>query len=606
MAAASAALLEGAIVAVKGLGGYHLACRADHEGAVAELRARKRREEKPFALMAPDLEAARQLAELGPEQEALLAGRERPIVLARRHAGAAVAPAVAPGSRDLGLMLPYSPLHHLLLADAGTTLVMTSGNASDEPIAFHDDDALERLRGIADLFLVHDRPIETRTDDSVVQFAHLPQRAREAQRVARPLLLRRSRGYVPESIELPVECEAPVLACGAELKNTFCVAKGRRAWVGHHIGDLQNAEALASFREGIEHLERLFAVSPGLCAHDLHPDYLSTRYALEQEGVELVGVQHHHAHLAACLAEHGLAGPAIGAIYDGTGYGTDGTVWGGELLVGGLAGFERAGRLWSVRMPGGEAAIREPWRMACAWTAEALGEEPPIPALLQDRVGPRAWRASHELARSGLASPTTSSVGRLFDAMAALCGIRATVSYEGQAAFELQAACDEHERGAYPLPAIDASEEPAAALGEAVRGSGGLAAGGQVLDARATVAAALSDLNAGVAVPQVAARFHNGLARATADTCVDQAQRHDLELVVLSGGVFQNRLLLERTAEAISGAGLRVLVPLRLPPNDGGISYGQAAVAAARSQADLRLTTLERRLEARAQAPRRR
>ena len=584
VAAASAALLEGAIVAVKGLGGYHLACRADHEGAVAELRARKRREEKPFALMAPDLQAARQLAELGPEQEALLAGRERPIVLARRHAGAAVAPAVAPGSRDLGLMLPYSPLHHLLLADAGTTLVMTSGNASDEPIAFHDDDALERLRGIADLFLVHDRPIETRTDDSVVQFAHLPQRAREAQRVARALLLRRSRGYVPESIELPVECEAPVLACGAELKNTFCVAKGRRAWVGHHIGDLQNAEALASFREGIEHLERLFAVSPGLCAHDLHPDYLSTRYALEQEGVELVGVQHHHAHLAACLAEHGLAGPAIGAIYDGTGYGTDGTVWGGELLVGGLAGFERAGRLWSVRMPGGEAAIREPWRMACAWTAEALGEEPPIPALLQDRVGPRAWRASHELARSGLASPITSSVGRLFDAMAALCGIRATVSYEGQAAFELQAACDEHERGAYPLPAIDASEEPAAAPDEAVRGSGGLAAGGQVLDARATVAAALSDLNAGVAVPQVAARFHNGLAQATADTCVDQAQRHDLELVVLSGGVFQNRLLLERTAEAISGAGLRVLVPLRLPPNDGGISYGQAAVAAARSQ----------------------
>jgi hydrogenase maturation protein HypF len=584
VAASSAALLEGAIVAVKGLGGYHLACRADHEGAVAKLRARKRREEKPFALMAPDLEAARQLAELGPEHEALLAGRERPIVLARRQAGAAVAPAVAPRSRDLGLMLPYSPLHHLLLADAGTTLVMTSGNASDEPIAYHDDDALERLRGIADLFLVHDRPIETRTDDSVVQFAYLPQRAREPQRAARALLLRRSRGYVPESIELPVECEAPVLACGAELKNTFCVAKGGRAWVGQHVGDLQNAEALASFRDGIEHLERLFAVSPGLCAHDLHPDYLSTRYALEREGVEPVGVQHHHAHLAACLAEHGLASPAIGAIYDGTGYGTDGMVWGGELLVGGLAGFERAGRLWSVRMPGGEAAIREPWRMACAWTAEALGEEPPIPALLQNRISPRAWRASHELARSGLASPITSSVGRLFDAMAALCGIGATVSYEGQAAVEFQAACNEHERGAYPMPVIDASKEPEAALDQAVGDSGGLAAGGQVLDARATVAAAISDLNAGVAVPQVATRFHNGLAQATADACVDQARRHDLELVVLSGGVFQNRLLLERTAEALSGAGLRVLVPLQLPPNDGGISYGQAAVAAARSQ----------------------
>jgi hydrogenase maturation protein HypF len=495
-----------------------------------------------------------------------------------------VAPAVAPGSRDLGLMLPYSPLHHLLLADAGTTLVMTSGNASDEPIAFHDDDALERLRCIADLFLVHDRPIETRTDDSVVEFVHLPLRARQGQRAARALPLRRSRGYVPESLELPVECEAPVLACGAELKNTFCIAKGRRAWVSHHIGDLQNAEALASFREGIEHFERLFAISPALCAHDLHPDYLSTRYALEREGVELVGVQHHHAHLAACLAEHGLAGPAIGAIYDGTGYGTDGRVWGGELLVAGLAGFERAGKLWSVRMPGGEAAVREPWRMACAWMAEALGEEPPIPAPLKDRVAPRAWRASHELARSGLASPITSSVGRLFDAMAALCGIRATVSYEGQAAFELQAACDEHEQGAYPLPVIDAADEPAAALAEAVPGSGGLAAGGQVLDARATIVAALRDLDAGVAVPQVAARFHNGLVKATAETCVDQAQRRDLELVVLSGGVFQNRLLLERTAEAISSAGLRVLIPLRLPPNDGGISYGQAAVTAARSQ----------------------
>ena len=469
MAASSAALLEGAIVAVKGLGGYHLACRADDEGAVAGLRARKGREEKPFALMAPDLEAARQLAELGPEEEATLAGRARPIVLARRHAGAAVAPAVAPGSYDLGMMLPYSPLHHLLLADAGTTLVMTSGNASDEPIAFHDDDALERLRGIADLFLVHDRPIETRTDDSVVQFVRLL-RARAGAPASCPCAPAAALAWpCSESIELPVECQAPVLACGAELKNTFCIAKGRRAWVGPHIGDLQNPQALASFRDGIEHLERLFAVSPKLCAHDLHPDYLSTRYALDQEGVELVGVQHHHAHLAACLAEHGLAGPAIGAIYDGTGYGTDGMVWGGELLVGDLAGFERAGRLWSVRIPGGEAAIREPWRMACAWTAEALGEEPPIPVQLQDQVEPRDWRAVHELARSGLASPITSSVGRLFDAMAALCGIRATVSYEGQAAVELQAACDEQERGAYPLPAIDASKERGTALDQAAR-----------------------------------------------------------------------------------------------------------------------------------------
>jgi hydrogenase maturation protein HypF len=582
VAAAAAALRQGAIVAVKGLGGYHLACRADHEPAVAKLRARKRREEKPFALMAADLDEARRLAELGPEQETLLAGRVRPIVLARRRPDARVAAMVAPGSRDLGLMLPYSPLHLLLLADAGTALVMTSGNASDEPIAFRDRDALEQLRGIADLFLVHDRPIETRVDDSVVQLARLPQR--RSGRAARALLLRRSRGYVPESLELPVACEHPVIACGAELKSTFCVAQGHRAWVGPHIGDLRTVEALASFREGIAHFERLFAVSPRLCAHDLHPDYLSTGYALEREGVELVGVQHHHAHLAACLAEHGLRGPAVGAIYDGTGYGADGTIWGGELLVGDLAGFERVGRLWSVRMPGGEAAIREPWRMACAWLVEALASEPAIPRRLRGRVTPRSWLASCELARNGLASPSTTSVGRLFDAVAALCGLRTTVSYEGQAAFELQAACDEGERGAYAIPAVDAPERPAAAA-DLPRGGpepGTLAEPARVLDARPAVAAIAGDLDAGASVPRVAARFHNGLARATADACAEHARRHRLELVVLSGGVFQNRLLLERTAAALSEAGLRVVVPMRLPANDGGISYGQAAVAAAR------------------------
>jgi hydrogenase maturation protein HypF len=581
VAAAAAALRRGAVVAVKGLGGYHLACRADDDRAVAELRHRKRREEKPFALMVPDLAAGRNLVELCTEEELLLGSRERPIVLARRRPDSAVAPAVAPGASELGLMLPYSPLHHLLLADAGTTLVMTSGNASDEPIAYRDDDALQRLAGIADLFLVHDRPVETRTEDSVVGVVRVPQRAREASEAARrPLLLRRSRGYVPDSIPLAIECEAPILACGAELKNTFCLLKEGRAWVGPHIGDLRGPAALQSFREGIDHFERLFAVTPRLCAHDLHPDYLSTRYALEREGVEPVGVQHHHAHLAACLAEHGLAGPAIGAIYDGTGYGTDGTVWGGEILVGGLSGFERAATLWRTRMPGGEAAIRQPWRMACAWLTEALGEEPPIPSRLRDRVEARAWQGVSELARSGLSSPLTTSVGRLFDAVAALCGIRATVSYEGQAAFELQAACDDHEPGAYPLPALDGLAAPSG-VDESAQGSESLAAPGQVLDARVTVAAILDDLEAGVPVPQVAARFHNGLAQATADACAVQAQRHDLELVVLSGGVFQNRLLLERTAEAVARTGLQVLVPRRLPPNDGGISYGQAAAAAA-------------------------
>ncbi len=564
VSAAAAALREGAIVAVKGLGGYHLACRADDEGAVARLRARKRREEKPFALMAPDLDAARRLADLGSEEEALLEGHRRPIVLAPRREGAGVASAVAPGSPDLGLMLPYSPLHHLLLADTGTTLVMTSGNVCDEPIAYRDDDALERLAGIADFFLVHNRPIETRTDDSVVCVVSLPGHpSRERATSRRPLSLRRSRGYVPESIELPVDCEAPVLACGAQLKNTFCFAKGRRAWVGHHVGDLQSAETLASFRQGIEHFERLFDVSPRLCAHDLHPDYLATRYALEREGVEPVGVQHHHAHLAACLAEHGVTGPAVGAIFDGSGYGSDGTVWGGELLVGDLAGFERAGWMWPVPMPGGEIAIRQPWRMANAWLGAALGEAPPEPprALAGDVDG-REWRNVSRIAGSGLASPSTTSAGRLFDAVAALCGLRSRVSYEGQAAIELQAACDS-DRRAYPLPILERED-------------------GVVLDPRATVRAVVDDLGSGTPAGAVAARFHNGLAVATAEACALEARRRGIDTVVLSGGVFQNRRLLEATAGLVGDAGLRPLVPERLPPNDGGLSFGQAAVAAAR------------------------
>jgi hydrogenase maturation protein HypF len=554
-------LLSGAIVAIKGLGGYHLACLCDDEDAVAALRARKHREDKPFALMAPDLDAARALAELGPAETELLVSRARPIVIARRRADAAVAGSVAPASPDLGVMLPYTPLHHLLLHDVGQPLVMTSGNVSDEPIAYEDEDALERLGGIADLFLTHDRPIHMRTDDSVVRGG---------------MVLRRSRGYVPDSVPLPVEAARPILACGAELKSTFCVAKGRRAWVSHHIGDLENWETLRSFRKGIEHFQRVFAVGPEVVAHDLHPDYLSTKEALEREGVEHVGVQHHHAHLAACLAEHGEHGPAVGAIFDGTGYGLDRTVWGGEILVGGLSGLERAGSLWPVRMPGGERAIREPWRMACAWL-----DDPEPPPGLQGRVDPERWRQVHALARSGTASPVTSSMGRLFDAVAALCGLRTEVNYEGQAAAELEGVAERGEEGVYPLPLVEAprgaAHPPAAPPASAA--PPGLGPPGLLLDARETVRAVLGDLSAGPAL--VSARFHNTVAAAAAAACARVAGERGLDLVVLSGGVFQNRILLERTAAALDSAGLRVLVPRRLPPNDGGISYGQAAVAAA-------------------------
>jgi hydrogenase maturation protein HypF len=534
VAAAASALRDGAILAVKGVGGYHLACRADDEAAVAALRARKHREDKPFALMAPTVVAARALVALGPVEEDLLVSGARPIVLARRRPDAAVAAAVAPGAPELGVMLPYSPLHHLLLADVGAPLVLTSGNVSDEPIAYTDEDALERLAPIADGFLVHDRPIQTRTDDSVVRVVD-----------ERPLVLRRSRGYVPDSLGLPVAAARHVLACGAELKSTFCVAKGARAWVGHHIGDLQNYETLRSFVAGVAHFEALFAVEPEVVAHDLHPEYLSTKVALERTDVDLVGVQHHHAHLAACLAEHGETGPALGAIYDGTGYGTDGTVWGGELLRGDLGGFERVGSLFAVPMPGGEAAIRQPWRMACAWT-QAAGVQ--APAALVAWPG---WDEVSALARSGLASPLTSSVGRLFDAVAALCGLRSEITYEGQAAIELEAACDEAERGAYPF-------DPA-------------------LDARPTVAAIVDDVARGTDARVIAARFHNALAAATARALLE----HGADTVVLSGGVFANRRLLSRTRALLGEAGVRVLVPERLPPGDGGISYGQAAVAAA-------------------------
>ncbi len=567
---AAAALLAGQIVAVKGLGGYHLACRADDERAVARLRRRKRREEKAFALMVGDLVAARTLVHLSAAEEDLLQGRERPIVIARRRPGARVAESVAPRSPDLGVMLPSTPLHHLLLADvgvgladAGVALVMTSGNTRDEPIAYLDGDALERLHGIADALLVHDRPIEVRADDSVVRSLDAGSTGAGSlgAGATHPLMLRRSRGYVPASIALPLPAP-PLLACGAELKSTFCLARGSRAWVGPHIGDLKSWETLRSFRDGISHFEELFDVAPEVLIHDLHPDYLSTGYALERDGAALMGVQHHHAHLAACLAEHGERGPAIGAIYDGAGFGTDGTIWGGELLAGDLERVERVGHLHPVGLPGGDAAVREPWRMACAWLLAAFDGQARPPASIAARIEEARWERVAELAGSAMVSPMTTSVGRLFDAVAALCGIRMTVHDEGRAAVELEAAAAACEHGAYPVPVVEA---------ELVE-----------LDARETVRAVMRDVEAGVSPALVSARFHNGLADATAAAVSLLARRRGVRTAVLSGGVFQNRLLLTRTAQALGQEGLRVLIPRALPPNDGSIAYGQAAVAAAR------------------------
>jgi hydrogenase maturation protein HypF len=559
LATAVDALRGGAIVAIKGLGGYHLACRANDEAAVGALRARKHREDKPFALMVSSVAEAEALVELGDLERELLSAYQRPIVLARRRTDAAVARAVAPGALELGVMLPYSPLHHLLLRDFdGAALVMTSGNVSDEPIAYRDEEALQRLGAIADLLLVHDRPIETRTDDSVVRVVAGP----------RPLFVRRSRGYVPAELTLPGGTARPVLACGAELKNTFCLARGGRAWVGHHIGDLENYETLRSFTEGIAHFERLFAVAPEVVAHDLHPEYLSTKYALERDGVELIGVQHHHAHLAACLAEHDERGVAVGAIFDGSGYGTDGAMWGGELLAGDVVDFRRAGYVRAVRLAGGERAIREPWRLACAWMVDAFGRDdgPELPVSLAGRVPMPSWRAVCGLVRSGVASPATTSMGRLFDAVAALCGVRATISYEGQAAIELEAACDPHERGRYPLEfeSLD---------------------GKLVIDPRELIRRVCADVAAGVGAGVIASRFHAAVASVAVDACCALASASGTDVVVLSGGVFLNRRLLESACAGLEARGLRVLTPERLPIGDGGISYGQAAVAAARMAA---------------------
>ena len=564
--AAAVGLRGGLILAVKGIGGYHLACRADDDVAVSALRRRKHREDRPFALMVASLDAAGALVHLGPDERALLSSPARPIVLARRREDAAVAPAVAPGVPELGVMLPYSPLHHLLLADFAAVashpapaLVMTSGNISDEPIAYRDPDALARLGGIADLVLVHDRPIQTRTDDSVLRVVDAPDGPRR-------VILRRSRGYVPAGLSLPDAAERPILACGAELKNTFCVARGTRAWVGHHVGDLENYETLESFVEGVAHFERLFAVTPEVVAHDLHPEYLSTKYALERDGVRLVGIQHHHAHLAAVLAEHGEP-DAVGAIFDGTGHGTDATIWGGELLYGGLDGFERVGKLLPVRLPGGAQAIRQPWRMACAWLAAAGDQDgdgpepPPIPRRMGGDVDEVAWCQVADLIRTGVASPVTTSMGRLFDAVSALCGLRQRVNFEGQAAVELEAACDPAERGSYPV-GLDRGEPT------------------MVIDPRETIRAVAADLDAGAAPGAVASRFHTTMAAVTVEACSHAARARGTERVVLSGGVFQNRRLIEGVAAGLRSAGLRVLVPERLPVNDGGISYGQAAIAA--------------------------
>ena len=585
IAAAAALLRGGAVLAVKGLGGFHLAVDAASEPAAAALRGRKHRAEKPFAVLVADLAAARALADLDPASEALLTSIQRPIVLADRRPGAAVASAVAPRTRQLGLLLPYTPLHHLLIRATGRPIVLTSGNSSDEPIAYRDEEMLPRLSGLADAFLTHDRPIHIRTDDSVARSAG-----------GQAALIRRARGYAPAPLPLPVPARRPVLACGAELKSTVCLARGGSAIVSQHLGDLENFETLRSFTETIEHLGRLFGITPQVVAHDLHPGYLSTQYAAGRDGVTLLGVQHHHAHIAACLADNGERGPVIGVAFDGTGYGTDGTLWGGEFLLADLVTARRAGHLAAVPLPGGEAAIREPWRMAAVYLSRAFGGAPP-PGLAVAGRNQRRWDAVLAMAGRGINAPVTSSAGRLFDAAAALLGVRDTISYEGQAAIELEQLADPGETGCYlaGLSASTASSANERSFGNMPRPTNERSFGNArkptnersfgdgllIVSGADLIGAAAGDLAAGIAPGLIAARFHNGVAAAIVAVCERLRDSHGLGTVALSGGVFQNLLLTGRAVAGLTASGFRVLVHARVPCNDGGISFGQAAVAAA-------------------------
>ncbi len=516
------------------------------------LRSRKHREDKPFAVMAPNLTAARELAAIDEVEERALTSPRRPVVLLERKFDANLAHSVAPSNRFIGVMLPYTPLHHLLCESVNAPIVFTSGNVSDEPIAYTDDEAAKRLSPIADYFLIHDRQIHIRTDDSVVRVS----RGREVP-------VRRSRGYAPQPIELPFKLRRPILACGAELKNTFCVAKRQHAFVSHHIGDLENFETLRSFREGIDHFRRLFDIDPQVVAYDLHPEYLSTKYALELKGVELVAVQHHHAHIAACLADNGVHGPSIGVAFDGLGFGLDNTIWGGEFLIADLAKFERVGHLESVAMPGGTAAIKQPWRMAASYLHHAYGETIPEQLEVVARHADQ-WRQISALMRSNTNSPRTSSAGRLFDAVAAILSVRDTINYEGQAAIELEQRASLEEDGAYEVPV-------SSAMPFEIRG-------------KDLVRAVVNDLQAGASIAVVAARFHNSIAQMILNACIAIGRARRLALVALSGGVFQNQLLLRRTVGLLEDVGFNVLTHRQVPTNDAGISFGQVAIAASETR----------------------
>jgi hydrogenase maturation protein HypF len=552
--AAQNLLAMGKVVAVKGLGGFHLACDATNDDALRLLRERKGRVDKPFAVMVSNLNTIRQFAELSAAEADLLTSKERPIVLLKKKPASLLSPLIAPGNQMIGLMLPYTPLHELLLSGLAlpaAALVMTSGNFSDEPIIMDNQEAREYLANLADAFLFHNRDIVARCDDSVIRLWR-----------GKELPVRRSRGYAPFPVKLPFDVP-PILAVGGELKSTFCLTKDRFAYLSQHIGDMENLETLQAFEASVAHFKHIFRVEPKLIACDLHPNYLSTRWALEKkEEVPVVQIQHHHAHIASVMAEHRLPGDkqVIGFSFDGTGYGTDGAIWGGEVLIASYDRFERMAFLKYIPLPGGDAAIKRPYRLALAhlWAAGLDWDSNLAPVQACSEAERAVLRKQLE---TGLNTVPTSSMGRLFDAVAALAGIRQTITYEAQAAIEMEALAKAGETESYQF-AYSATE----------------------FDAAPVIRGVFEDALNGITPAIIGARFHNAIAGLILKMSLTLREQNSLNQVALSGGVFQNVTLLELAVKQLEEAGFEVLVHHKVPPNDGGLALGQAVIAAASSQ----------------------
>jgi hydrogenase maturation protein HypF len=541
-------LRQGRILAIKGLGGFHLVCDPSNDTAVQLLRERKKRSDKPFALMVPDVAAAEKLCVVSDAERAALASVRRPIVILARRPDAPISQALAPGNNTLGVMLPYTPLHHLLFDETLSALVMTSGNLSEEPIVTGNREAAQRLQSIADAFLFHNRDIHTRVDDSVARVFAGKER-----------VLRRSRGYAPHPVTLgfPV---AEILACGAELKNAFCLTKDRHAFLSQHIGDLENYETLVFYRETLDRMQRLFRIAPTAVAYDLHPQYLSTKLALEMTEVQQIGVQHHHAHIASCMAENGIADRVIGVAFDGTGFGTDRKIWGGEFLVADFAGFERRAHFRYIALAGGDRAVREPWRLGLSYLLDTFGAQvDSLDLPLWRRVPPKKIATVRSMIERRINTIETSACGRLFDAVASIVGVRDEVNFEAQAAIELEACA---------LPDVDASYPFEISAGDPWQ-----------IDVRPMIDSIVRDVLAAKPAGWIAAAFHNTVVAIVIEVCLRLRSLEGIDRVCLSGGTFQNVYLVESAVASLRAKGFEVFLHSKVPPNDGGISLGQAVIA---------------------------